>query len=350
MTHEKQPDGEGRLASTWEMLYKDNEGEGHIETLHKYEFDRNNLEMFEDWKPATPARITPSRRKPIERDHKLILAFGDMQVDFRRMEDNSLVPLHDVGAIEAFQSLARDIRPDELINLGDTVDLSSLSRFNKDSDHFYRTLGPSFQYVHDFYAQLRADNPETKITEVDSNHHKRLTDFVLKQIPDFYGLRQPGTDGKYPIFTYPYLANLEHVGVDWAGGYGAAEYRYADDLSFIHGTLAGKNASVAYRLSKANQDRNIVQGHAHSMEMYYRTNRVGKYLGAMVVGALCRTDGIVPSYWSSIDEQGTPLHYQENWQNSVLATEDYGDGDYRFYQIPIVNGVIRYKGKEYGTE
>lgn len=348
--HNYNPDSDkgGRLASTWEMMSKNNDGEPEVTTLHKYEYPVDPSDLFKDWQPATPARITPSRRKPINRDHKTLVAFGDMQIDFRRINDD-LEPIHDEKAIQALLELARDLRPDELVNLGDTVDLSALSRFGKDSDHFYRTLGPSFQRIHDIYAQLRSDNPEAKITEVDSNHHKRLTDFVLKQMPDFYGVRQAGNQDEYPVMTYPYLANLKHVGVDWVGGYGAATYEYKPDLAFIHGQFAVSSGSTAAKLSRANPDRNIVQGHVHRMESQYRTTRTGKYLGAFTVGALCRIDGVVPSYHSSINELGQPVQYNENWQQGLMVINDYGDGQYQFDQVPIINGRIVYNGKEYGT-
>lgn len=339
---------DGRLVKTWEVSAFDRVNNEWATTLnHAFDHATDPLERFKDWKPATPARITPSRRKPVERDHNVLLVFGDMQIDYRRIDDD-LIPIHSEPSIQAMIQFARDLQPDELINLGDTVDLSSLSRFSKDSDHFYRTLGPSFQRIHDIYAQLRSDNPDAKITEVDSNHHKRLTDFVLKQVPDFYGVKQAGADpDEYPVFTYPYLANLKHVGVNWVGGYGAAEYQYKDDLTFIHGQFAVSNGSTAAKLSKANPDRNIIQGHKHSMELHYRTTRVGKYLAAMVVGALCRTDGVVPSYHSSINEVGNPVHYQEDWQQSLALVEDYGEGQYQFIHIPIVDGKIQFRGREY---
>ena len=338
---------EGRLVKTWEVsAYDHKEGEWTTALNHSYEHAPDPGELFPDWKPATPARITPSRRKPIERDHKTLLVFGDMQIDYRRI-DNDLIPIHSEPAIEAMIQLAKDLRPDEMINLGDTVDLSALSRFGKDSDHFYRTLGPSFQRIHDIYAQLRSDNPEAKITEVDSNHHKRLTDFVLKQMPDFYGVRQAGNQEDYPVMTYPYLANLKHVGVNWVGGYGAATYEYKPDLAFIHGEFAVSSGSTAAKLSKANPDRNIVQGHVHRAEMQWRTDRKGKYLGAFTIGALCRLDGVVPSYHSSINEVGKPVVYNENWQASLLAIRDYGGGNYEFENVMIRDGIIHHQGKEY---
>lgn len=55
---EKSP--EGKLVSTWEMLYKDAEGDGHIETLHKYEYD-DEVDEKRFLSQAAPTKITPSR-------------------------------------------------------------------------------------------------------------------------------------------------------------------------------------------------------------------------------------------------------------------------------------------------
>lgn len=335
--------------NVYQTSMKDADGEWN--TIDQYAMQvrpKSEKEQLEKLVQAAPARITPSRRKPIKRDHKTLLVFSDMQIDFRRDADTmNLMPIHDERAIAAMIQLSHDLRPDEIINCGDTIDYAALSRFAPDSDHFYRTLAPAHQLIHNIYAQLRSDNPDAKITEVDSNHHKRLVDTVLKQMPDLYNFKRPGDSSEYPVFTYPYLANLGHVGVNWVSGYGAAEYAYKDDLVFTHGTFAVSSGSTAAKLSKANPDRNIIQGHRHSMETHYRTDRSGNQLGAFVVGALCRTTGEVPSYHSAVNDHGKPVHYQEDWQNGVMVIRDYGNGNYQFDHVPITRGVIRYNGREY---
>ncbi len=309
---------------------------------------------LEDFTPAAPARITPSKRKPEKRDHKVLYVFSDAQIDYRRLEDGSLDPIHDERALEVGRMICKDVMPDEIINLGDTVDLAALSRFKLDSNHFQRTLGPSFQRIHDYYASLKADSPWAKITEVDSNHNTRLKDFFLKNAPDLYGFRRPGEEGEYPMFTYPYMANLGALGIEWVSGYGAAEYEYGLEydkptIIFKHGNSAVSNGSTAAKESKENPYHHVVRGHSHRIESTYRTNRKGEYLGAFVVGASCRTTGEVPSYHSAVDDQGQPVKYQEDWQTGVMVIRDY-EGDYDFDQIPIHNGRAWYLGKEYKAE
>lgn len=344
------------ISGWWEVVTANpNDPENPVVTrAYKHSTKKRPIadELAEQFVPATPARITPSKRKPQVRDHRTLFVISDAQIDYRRLEDGSLEPIHDERAIRVAHMLCRDVQPDEIINLGDTVDLAALSRFKKDSDHFQRTLGPSFQRVHDMYAQFRADNPQAKITEVDSNHNTRLKDFMLRQAPDLYGVRRAGDDeAEYPMFTYPYFTNLSHVGVDYVSGYGAAEYIYGAEydkppIVFKHGEVVASQASTAARESKLNPENHIVRGHGHRSERHTRTNRAGQYLMSLQLGALCRTTGEVPSYHSAVDDRGRVVHHQEDWQQSILIIRDY-EGDYEFHDVYIRDGLAIYDGKLY---
>jgi hypothetical protein len=328
--------------------------DGEIEYTIPLPHARGRGKDMSEFTPAEPARITASRRKAPQREHKRLFVFSDAQIDYRRGEDGELTPIHDERAISVARLICKDIMPDEIINLGDTVDLASLSRFKPDSDHFHRTLGPAFQRVHDLYAELRADSPWAKITEVDSNHNTRLKDFMLKNAPNMYGFKRPGDEDDYPMFTYPYMANLSHLDIEWVSGYGAAEYEYGleydtPSIIFKHGKSAVSGGSTAAKESREHPYNHVVRGHSHRIESHYRTTRQGDYLGSFVVGALCRTTGEVPSYHSAVDDKGEVVKYQENWQTGCMVIEDYG-GEYVFDHIPIRNGIAYYKGKEYSSE
>ncbi len=329
--------------------------DGEIEYTIPLPHAKSGRPNLDDFTPAVPARITPSRRKPVEREYKSIYVFSDAQIDYRRLEDGSLLPLHDDRALEVGRLICRDIRPDLIVNLGDTVDMSSLSRFQPDSDHFHRTLGPSFQRAHDYYAQLRSDNPNARMVEVDSNHNTRIKKFMLRFAPSFYGVKQARSEeSDYPVFTYPFLANLKAVNVEWVSGYGAAELIYGKEydtppIIFKHGEVVGSpnsNVSTATKEAHLNGDVNIVRGHSHRIETAYRTNRAGQYLASIVVGAACKTTGEVPSYGSAVDDRGNVVRRQENWQTGVLVIEDH-EGKYVFNHITINDGKAFYNGKEY---
>ena len=337
---ERQPD-KGKLTSTWEMMSKNSDGEPEITTLHKYEFNKGGITL----EPVVPAIIIPDRRKPPVRDHKVIFVFSDAQIGYRRIDDQ-LIPIHDESAIKASLQLAYDLRPDTVVDCGDTTDFAELSRFSPDSDHFQGTLQPSLQRTHNLFAEFTAATPGARRVTVWSNHVKRLTDHILKNTPALYNIK--AANEKYPAMSYPGLLKLDTIGWDYADGY-PGEYEYADDLAFMHGTFAVSNGSTANKLSKANYGRNVVQGHKHSVETHYHTDRRGKAFGAFVVGALCRIDGAVPSYHNSIGVDNEPVKHFENWQQGVLVIKDYGDGNYQFDQVIIRDGKITYNGKVYGS-
>lgn len=295
---------------------------------------------------ADPVKINRSRRRPVQRDHKLIFAFSDSQIDYREY-DGEMHPIHDERALNVVNMMCEHYRPDTIVNLGDTVDLSALSRFDKDSDHFDHSMQPAFNRVHALYAGLRADNPQSRIIEVDSNHNTRLKKFMLKNAGQLYGLRQAGTDD-YPAMTYPFLANLNAVGVEWVSGYGSAEFVYGEEygappIIFKHGSLVGAN--VAGKELAQNPEVHTVRGHTHRPEMAHRTMRNGHYLTSMIVGVTCSITGDVPSVHSAVDDRNQVVRNQEQWQQGVAMITDYMDGTYQFDNILIRNGVAKYNGR-----
>lgn len=352
-THEGQLGG--RLYKTWETSAFDREaGEWTTTTNHGYEYTQGPEELAEVFEPVEPARITPTRRKKIERLGRQLLVFGDSQIGYRRVYDQNgddeLIPTHSEEALDVLRQVNAHEQPDEIINLSDTIDLAELSRFDPDSDNYHRTLGPSFRRVHDFYAQLRADNPWAKITEVDSNHTARAQKQMLKRYPEWYGFTLPGED--YPMMSYYRLANLDPLDVDFISGYGSAEYLYGEEhdkppIVFKHGTNTSSTPGGVVRKELSNNPEvNVVRGHGHSHEHVTRTNRNGDYLHYIQLGTTCATDGRAPSYGSSVDDFGRPTHNQENWQQQFMMVRDY-EGTYQFDVIDIVNGIAHYNGERY---
>jgi hypothetical protein len=174
----------------------------------------------------------------------------------------------------------------------------------------------------------------------------------MKQLPAFYGLQRPG-DSKYPVLSYPYLTNLEHVGVEWIGGYPAGALMYqthgGDTIRFAHGTETSSGMSTA--ASKAlrnNGDVTTIQGHDHKHSEAWRTTRDGRYIGSIVIGALCKNTGEVPGFHSSVGDDGKPVPIQENWQSSVLHIRDHHNGNIEYNRIFInSDGSAVYNGKTF---
>lgn len=343
---------EGRLVKTWEVARGTKEDEWDIVTLHAYDHSTG----LEEYEPIEPAKIRPTRAKRLQRASRFILVYGDGQVDYRRIidpvtDEQKLVPLHDEAMHRVIQQFNARFRPETTVNLGDFADMSALSRFDADSDHFHKTLGPSLRYIHDFYAQLFADNPDAHHVELDSNHAVRPKKQVLKHIPALHDLVLPGDD--YPLMTYYRLANLGRLGVDFISGYGNAEFVYGEDqgipIVFKHGTHSSSSPGATVRKeSQENPEVSVVRGHGHSHQEVRKTDRRGNQHFYVMLGSSCINNGPVPGYHSAVDDHNQPVSYHNpNHQNTFAMIEDFGNGHYNLDVLTVRDGKTYYRGEEY---
>lgn len=311
------------------------------------------IDAFEQ---AVAAKITPTRRRRALRMSKLILVYGDGQVGFRRIinprtQEQELMPLHNEAAHRIIQQLNAELQPETTVNLGDFADMTEFSRFDPDSDHFHKTLGPSMQYIHNFYAQMKADNPTGHHVEVDSNHAIRPRNKILKVMPELYDYYRPGED--YPMGTYYSLANLAILGIDFRSGYGQAVFSYGEEYNrppvhFKHGNHSSSVAGATVRKEMAeNPDINVVRGHGHTDEECARTMRDGWQLFYRQLGSSCLNMGPLPGFDNAVDDFNRPVAKTTKHQNSVFIMEDFQNGHYTSTRMDIVDGKGYYKDKEY---
>ncbi len=343
---------QGRLTKTWEVARGTEDDQWDIVTLHAYDHTTG----LEEYDPVAPARITPSRRGKAIRASRFILVYGDGQVDYRRIidpvtDESRLVPLHDIPMHSVIQQINARFRPETTVNLGDFADMASLSKFAPDSDHFHKTLGPSLRWIHDFYAQIYADNPNAHHVEVDSNHSVRIKKRILEQMPALHDFVIPGED--YPLLTYYRLANLGKIGIDFISGYGNAEFVYGEERGipwvFKHGIHSSANPGATVRKEASeNPDVHVMRGHGHAEQHVVQTDRQGRRHLYYMLGSSCMNNGPVPGYHSAIDDHNQPVTYHnKNHTNSFSLIEDYGNGDYQVDIIPVTNGKAFYRGEEY---
>jgi len=342
----------GKLKSTWEVARGTGDDQWDVITLHSYDHSGDGVE----YEPVEPAKIRPTRARRAVRASRFILVHGDGQVDYRRIidpvtDEMKLVPLHNVPMHQIIKQFNARFRPETTVNLGDFADMAALSRFASDSDHFHKTLGPSMRYIHDFYAQLVADNPDAHHVEVDSNHAVRPKRQILANVPAFHDFVRPGED--YPMMTYYYLANLGKLGIDFVSGYGAAQFVYGEDqgppIVFKHGNHSSSNPGATVRKEAAeNPEVNVVRGHGHSDEHVSITTRSGRRLFYHQIGSSCMNNGPVPGYHSAVDDHNRPVEYHNcRHQNTFAMIEDYGDGEYQVDIINVRDGRAYFRGEQF---
>jgi hypothetical protein len=348
--------GKIHKVSLWQGL-RNNGEETEVVDLASVSFSPKDVEeLSERYTPIEPAVINPTTKERPERSSKLILVYGDGQVDYRRRidpvtDEMELIPLHDVAMHNVIKQLNSDLMPETTVNLGDFCDAAALSRFDPDSDHFHKTLGPSLRYIHDFYAQMRADNPEAEHVEVDSNHAARPKRAVLKNLPALYDFVIPGED--YPMLSYYRMANLGKVGLRFISGYGGAEFIYGEEygnpIVFKHGNHSSSTLGATARKEAAeNPTVNVVRGHGHGDEEVRQTTRDGRQLFYKMLGSSCLNNGPVPGYNSAIDDHNRPVEYHNRKHvNTLMIIEDFMNGHYTSTTVDVVNGKAYYEGREY---
>lgn len=349
---------EQRLVKTWESAAFNREtNEWETTTLHSYDHTSEAV----TWQ-AEAAHITPSRRKPVKRDYESFFVFSDAQIGYRNILNRETgqyehLPIHDERKMATARQLANVIRPNIIINLGDTIDLAEFSRFDPDSDHFNNgTFEHALQRVHDMYAEYRADHPEARIIEVSSNHNERFNKTVLKQFGQGYNVRRASDESQYPVLSYPYMANLEHVNVEWLDGYPVGVYIHERvgraALRFAHGTETSSGmSSAASKAMKNHPETNNFQGHDHKDSEAWHVLNNGEMVGTWVLGALCNSLGLVPGRNSAVTSGGQPVLNQQNWTSSIAELRLYEDGEMEVSRIMInADGSARYQGRVYGDD
>jgi hypothetical protein len=339
----------GRLVSTWEMMHKDNDGEAVVTQLHKYVHDDEDTERT-FLSQAAPTIIRPSRSRPKARKNLLAADIPDLQFGFRRMSDGSLEPLHDPKAMDVALQVIKDAQPDLIVLGGDELDLPELSRFKPDSRHFVDTLQVSIDGLHRFLAQLRCENPNARIVNLDSNHIRRLGNYMLQHAMPLFGVRRANMPDDWPVMSYAHLLRLDELDIEWNSGYPAAEFSINDRLGAVHGDRSNSKGSTAAQYLQY-RDRSLLFHHTHRTESQTRTLPSGKSISAFSFGSLTRNDGAVPAYGSAVSDKGDIVHHVMNWQTGIgLIEYDEGDKPFQPHAVvidPAEEYVTMHDGKEY---
>ena len=320
--------------------------------------------------PATPVSIAITAPASCESHEvrrktgmKLSLKCADTQIGFRRIDsglaDSEGFPpepfeaFHDDRAMAVFLEVCRREQPDSIVILGDFLDLPSQSRWAQEAG-FAQTTQMALDYAHHWLASLRAACDTAEIVLVEGNHDKRMQSYVETNALAAFGLRQAGgVPGDWPVMSLPHLLRLDSIRVQYVDAYPAATYWDNEGTRNIHGTRANGRGSTTAQYSHELPTVSTWSGHAHRTEITYRSvlGPGGKAISTYSAnpGALCKTDGTVPSVHGAIHSNGTSARVVEDWQQgfgSLLYTPNGVEtGIPDFPQVHrIHNGATLYNG------
>lgn len=344
----------GRLSriSMWQGLTKNDDGEAEIHDLYGFQL-APSWDAGPAWpvvQPATPVRLPPLRGKPRSPNSmRTTLVLPDPQFGYRRLADGDMIPMQDEAAIECALLLARAIKPDAIINLGDHSDFAEWSSKFAVLPEFVLMTQPTLEAGHQFLARQREVCDD--VTLLDGNHDDRIAKAITKNAMAALRLKPAGKPPEtWPVLSIPNLLSLDDIGVNYVGAYPAGRHKVTAGND-EHSPLIAVHGEKLDLVKVARAERqSFIQGHTHHQGLTRVTYEIdGRpwLVWAMSPGCLCRTDGVVPSTKSGEDAHGRPVVRWEDWHQGVALITEYDDGAWSPQIIDIHRGRALYGGKIY---
>jgi predicted phosphodiesterase len=346
--------------SLYQTAAKDADGEIQTKDLVGIQISPK-WEQGPEWpvvQPAQPVVIKspakPKKAPALIGGWKQAVILPDPQIGFRQF-DEDLDPFHDDKAmdvaLQVLNSLEHDHGVDQVINLGDFLDLPAQGKYEQEAA-FAFTTQHAIDRGHLFLGQQRSAAPDAKIVVLEGNHDRRMQKFVQANALSAFGLRRANVPDSWPVMSLPYLLRLDELDIEYIDAYPAGMWWINDSLRAIHGDKVNSGGSTAMKYTNEMPHISTVFGHIHRQEIQSKTtfDRAGK-IKAMAIspGCLCRVDGAVPSVKGSVGIDGRPVTYYENWQQGMAVITYKPEGSFHVDLVHIDDGKTLYRGQEFSA-
>lgn len=188
---------------------------------------------------------------------KKIVVISDLQV-----------PYHDERAVRNVASFIRRFKPDQVITIGDEIDLPQISRWSESTPGWYeQTLGSD----RDATVEILWDLQVTDM--IRSNHTDRLYNVIMKKIPAFLAL---------PELKFEKFMKLDELGIKFH----RKPLEFAPDWIAIHGDEGSVKPTPGLTALDAarKHGKSVVCGHTHRAGQSAFTEASGGVLGRILRG------------------------------------------------------------------
>lgn len=305
--------------------------------------------------PAAPITIVPPPAKKLRQpsDWQTAVILPDPQIGFRQFEDGTLDPFHDDRAMDVAIQIVAALEDDrgvqQVVNLGDFLDLPAFGKYEQEAT-FASTTQLAIDRGHKFLAEQRAAAPSSKIVVLEGNHDRRMQRFITNNALASFGLRQANAPDSWPVMSLPFLLHMDALDIEYIDAWPAGTWWVNDQLRAIHGDKVRSGGSTAAAYTQDTPHISTVFGHIHRQEVQSRTvfDRMGKIRSmAISPGCLCRVDGAVPSVHGSVGLDGRPATVYENWQQGVSVIYYKPEGQFYVDLVQIDDGFTVYQGQEF---
>lgn len=327
--------------------------------------DRVSIQLSPAWEgdpewpvvqPVKPAVVRYGKRPaPLADEYHRTVLFPDPQIGYwRNLDDGELFAMHDEEAMAVALNVARAVRPDRIVHLGDFLDLAEFTSKFAVHPEFAFTTQAAINRGHEFLAECRAilgpQEDETNLYLIAGNHDDRLGLTILNNAKAALRLRRADTPESWPAMSVPNLLALDAIDCEYISGYPAGSLKLADGDKSQTPLYAVHERGLDVAKVAKTQRQSYVQGHAHRVAMHSETYELdGECIDveAWSLGSLCRRDGYVPSVKGSPDDRGVPVKRFESWQQAVGVLTVAPDGTWVMEAVRIRDGKAFFGGKVY---
>jgi len=188
---------------------------------------------------------------------KKIVVISDLQV-----------PYHDERAVRNVASFIKRFKPDQVITIGDEIDLPQVSRWTEGTPGWYEQTLASDR---DATVEILWDLQVTDM--IRSNHTDRLYNVIMKKIPAFLAL---------PELKFEKFMKLDELGIKFH----RKPLEFAPDWIAIHGDEGSVKPTPGLTALDAarKHGKSVVCGHTHRAGQSAFTEASGGVLGRVLRG------------------------------------------------------------------
>lgn len=172
-------------------------------------------------------------------------------------------PYHDALMLKKLISVAADIQPDAILQIGDAIDFPQVSRWSKGTaGEFTNDLQNHIDGWRKTLEEIRQACPEAEFTWLEGNHDARIQDFLKKYAAPVSSLR---------VLEMPALFGLDELSIVYTRGV----TRVGTNVYAVHGHenggyTASPSAWDLKFIKRYGSDKSYVFGHTHQPFIIHR--------------------------------------------------------------------------------
>jgi hypothetical protein len=315
---------------------------GSVVTYHQAKLQLRRKQPEASLLPVRSDGWVAPPKKPMKLDEpQLIVVVGDQQA-----------PFQDPHLHELFCGWLEENRPQRGVSLGDTVDLSDISKHRKDPDNL-ALVNECLQSGYDLLRGYVTSSPDTAWQILDGNHDERLRNVLLDNpsAQPLYGIKRVDTDSEQgeEVLAIDHLMRLDELGIEYVkphGAYSIAQIKLTDRLAVAHGWLAQKGSGTSALATLNHLRYSIIVGHTHRQSIVYHTSHdiddEPSTLVAAEAGCMCRVNQQI------VDGRMFPNYTPKpDWQQGFCTVTVHPDGYFRVDNATYVNGTLLWRDQLY---